>query len=202
MNQYYSFFPDKKYYLELIRPWKLFSFCVAMSFLLYGTVNYEIRDWDVRITILMCVLTYLMAPWSVYIILSAIRYRTRYWVFHIIAALIAGLFVVDWVYMLYHTIVFYGRCFLVIQRYIERVYCECQKIGLTSIYEIIANLNISNYYSLSLSTASTSTLDSNQAPIINSNTTDNIPHRWLPLARLTAPTNNGPTTAANLPSIL
>lgn len=105
MNQYYSFFPDKKYYLELIRPWKLFSFCVAMSFLLYGAVNYEIRDWDVGITILMCVLTYLMAPWSVYIILSAIRYRTRYWVFHIIAALIAGLFVVDWVYMLYHTIV-------------------------------------------------------------------------------------------------
>jgi len=105
MNQYYSFYPDKKYYMELIRPWKLLSFCIAMSLLLYGAVNYEIRDWDVGITILMGVLTYLMAPWSVYIILSAIRYRARYWYIHIIAALMAGLFVVDWVYMLYHYIV-------------------------------------------------------------------------------------------------
>jgi hypothetical protein len=76
-----------------------------MSWLFYGALNYGIGDWDVGVTILMGVLTYLMAPWSVYIILSAIRYRPRYWYLHIIAALIAGLFVVDWVYMLYHTIV-------------------------------------------------------------------------------------------------
>ena len=36
--------------------------------------------------------------------MSAIRYRPRYWYLRIIAALIAGLFVIDWVYMLYHTI--------------------------------------------------------------------------------------------------
>jgi len=83
----------------------LFSFCLAMSWLFYGALNYGIGDWDVGITILMGVLTYLMAPWSVYIILSAVRYRLGYWYLHIIAALIAGLFVVDWVYMLYHTIV-------------------------------------------------------------------------------------------------
>ncbi len=89
--------------MELIRPWKLFSFCVAMSLLLYGAVNFETGDWDVGVTLLMGVLTYTMAPWSVYIIFSAIRYRTGYWYLHIIAALIAGLFVVDWAYMLYHT---------------------------------------------------------------------------------------------------
>ena len=105
MKQYYSFYPDMDYCWELARPWKLFSFCLAMSWLFYGALNYDIGDWDVGITILMGVLTYLMAPWSVYIILSAIRYRPRYWYLHIIAALIAGLFVVDWVYMLYHTIV-------------------------------------------------------------------------------------------------
>lgn len=83
----------------------MFSFCLAISWLFYGELNYSIGDWDVGITILMGVLTYLMAPWSVYIILSAVRYRPRYWYLHITAALIAGLFVVDWVYMLYHTIV-------------------------------------------------------------------------------------------------
>jgi len=105
MNQYYSFYPDKAYFQELVRPWKLFSFCVAMSLLFYGALNYDIGDWDVGITIIMGALTYLMAPWSVYIILSAIRYRPKFWYLHVIAALIAGLFVVDWVYMLYHTIV-------------------------------------------------------------------------------------------------
>lgn len=76
-----------------------------MSWLLYGALNYEIRDWDVGVTLLMGGLTYLMAPWSVYIILSAVRYRPKHWYLHIIAALIAGLFVVDWVYMLYHTLI-------------------------------------------------------------------------------------------------
>lgn len=52
----------------------------------------------------MGVLTYMMAPWSVYIILSAIRYRPKFWYLHVSAALLAGLFVVDPVYMLYHTI--------------------------------------------------------------------------------------------------
>ena len=72
---------------------------------MFGALNYGIRDWDVGVTLIMGGLTYLMAPWSVYIILSAIRYRPRLWYLHIVAALIAGLFVVDWVYMAYHTLV-------------------------------------------------------------------------------------------------
>ncbi len=104
MNQYYSFYPDKAYFRELIRPWKLFSFCVAMGLLLYGSVYFKIGDWDVGITIIMGCLTYLMAPWSVYVIWSAIRFRPKLWVLHVISAFIVALFVVDWVYMLYHTI--------------------------------------------------------------------------------------------------
>ena len=57
MTQQYSCYPDKGYYLELNRLWKLVSFAVAMSLLLYGAVNYEIADWDVGITLLMGVLT-------------------------------------------------------------------------------------------------------------------------------------------------
>ena len=93
------------YARELIRPWKLITFSIAMSWLLYGALFYNISDWDIGVTLLMGGLTYLMAPWSVYIILSAIRYRSKFWYLHIITALVAGLFVVDWVYMAYHTLV-------------------------------------------------------------------------------------------------
>ena len=103
-SQSYNFLPDKAYALELLRPWKVITFCIAMSWLLYGALFYSIADWDVGVTLLMGGLTYLMAPWSVYILLSAIRYRPKYWIFHVAGALIAGLFVVDIVYMGYHTL--------------------------------------------------------------------------------------------------
>jgi len=102
MNQTYSFVPDKAYFQELLRPWKLISFSVAMSWLIYGALNYNIMDWDVGVTLLMGVFTYLMAPWSVYVIFSSIRYRPKYWYLQIAIALLAALFVVDWVYMIYH----------------------------------------------------------------------------------------------------
>ncbi len=104
-NNCYSFLPDKTYARELIRPWKLVTFSIAMSWLLYGAMFYNIADWDIGVTILMGVLTYLMAPWSVYILSSAIRFRPKLWYLHIVAALVAALFVVDWVYMAYHVIV-------------------------------------------------------------------------------------------------
>ncbi len=75
-----------------------------MSWLLYGALFYEVQDWDVGVTLMMGGLTYLLAPWSVYIIFYAIRYRQKNWYLHIIAALVAWLLVVDWSYMLYHTI--------------------------------------------------------------------------------------------------
>jgi hypothetical protein len=100
----YCFLPDKAYLRELYRPWKLLSFIIAMGLLLYGALNFDIADWDIGVTLIMGGLTYLMAPWSVHIILSAIRYRPHLWYLQIIAALAAGLFVVDWVYMLYHSL--------------------------------------------------------------------------------------------------
>ena len=98
----YSFLPDMAHARELLRPWKLITFCIAMALLLYGAIFFGIKDWDIGVTVLMGGLTYLMAPWSVYVLLSAIRYRPRYWYLHIIAAVVAGIFVVDWVYMAYH----------------------------------------------------------------------------------------------------
>lgn len=100
----YSFLPDKAYALELIRPWKLVTFGIAMSWLIYGALFFHIADWDVGVTLIMGGLTYLTAPWSVYIILSAIRYRPGYWIVHILAALLVALFVVDWMYTAYHAL--------------------------------------------------------------------------------------------------
>ncbi len=104
MNSHYSFLPDRAYGQELLRPWKLTSFALAMGWLLYGALNYGIGDWDVGVTLIMGGLTYLLAPWSVYTIICALRYRPCYWYFHVLLVLIVGLFVVDWVYMLYHTL--------------------------------------------------------------------------------------------------
>lgn len=100
-----SFLPDRTYARELIRPWKLITFGIAMSWLLFGATFYGIGDWDIGVTFLMGGLTYLVAPWSIHAILCAIRYKSRLWYLHIITAIFAWLFVVDWAYMAYHTLV-------------------------------------------------------------------------------------------------
>jgi len=102
--QPYPVWPDKSYLRELIRPWKVVTFAIAMSLLFYGALNFEIGDWDVGITVIMGGLTYLLSPWSVSLILTAIRYRPPYWYFYILIALVTALFVVDWVYVIYHTV--------------------------------------------------------------------------------------------------
>lgn len=98
-----SLLPDRAYFVEIVRPWKLVSFAIGMVWLLFGALNYGIADWDVGISILMGWFTYLCAPWSVRVILVCIRDRLRYWLLWMIAALIVALAVVDWLYVVYHT---------------------------------------------------------------------------------------------------
>lgn len=100
-----SFLPNSHYLRELLRPWKLATFGVGMSWLLYGAVSYDISDWDVGISLIMGGVTYVVAPWSVTTIYTAIRFRLRGWPLHLVAAFIPALFAVDWVYWLYHTAV-------------------------------------------------------------------------------------------------
>lgn len=100
-----SLLPDRAGFGELLRPWKLFTFSVAMVLLLYGAVEFRIPDWDVGITIVMGPLTYLCAPWSVRVILTCVRERQRLWLLWILAAMLVALAVVDWVYVVYHSLV-------------------------------------------------------------------------------------------------
>jgi hypothetical protein len=97
--------PDRSYFRELLRPWKLFTFSVAMVLLLCGAVKFRVSDWDVGITIIMGALTYLTAPWSVRVIVTCLRERPRFWWLWMLAALLVALAVVDWVYVAYHTLV-------------------------------------------------------------------------------------------------
>lgn len=97
-----SFLPDRAYYRELLRPWKLTTFAIAMSWLLYGALTFEIGDWDVGVTLIMGGLTYLLAPWSVQLIITAVLERPRYASLHVIFAFVLAVFVVDWAYMGYH----------------------------------------------------------------------------------------------------
>lgn len=105
MTVQYARWPDRAYYTELLRPWKLTSFGIAMTWLLYGALTYHIPDWDVGITLIMGGFTYLCAPWCTRIMLDAIRFRRRGWVVHIVVALLVAWFVVDGVYWAYHTAV-------------------------------------------------------------------------------------------------
>jgi hypothetical protein len=98
-----AFLPNRTDLRELIRPWKLLSFTIGMTWLLFGALNYGIADWDVGISLLMGGLTYLFAPWSVRTILSAGRNRHPYWMLKIGVAVFVAWIVVDGVYVLYHT---------------------------------------------------------------------------------------------------
>ena len=98
-----AFLPDRKYFRELRRPWKLTTFVVGMSWLLYGAVSYDISDWDIGISLIMGVLTYTCAPWSVSTIYDSIRRKPSAWPLRVVAAFAPAMFAVDWAYWLYHT---------------------------------------------------------------------------------------------------
>lgn len=76
-----------------------------MGWLFYGALHYDIGDWDIGISIVMGGLTYLLAPWSVFVIGSALRYRPRWWWTHVLLALAAAVLIVDISYVIYHTAV-------------------------------------------------------------------------------------------------
>lgn len=51
--------------IELLRPWKLATFAIGLGLLIAGAELYHYSDWDIGVSIVMAVLTYLTAPWSI-----------------------------------------------------------------------------------------------------------------------------------------
>jgi hypothetical protein len=54
--------------IEYLRPWKLITFSIGLIFLIWGAYYYQFQDWDVGVSIVMAVLTYLTAPWSIRVV--------------------------------------------------------------------------------------------------------------------------------------
>jgi hypothetical protein len=83
---------------EYLRPWKLTSFTVGLGLLLAGAWHYRLPDWDVGVSVVMAVLTYLTAPWSVRALWER-RWR------RLPLAIFYGWLSVDGAYWAWHTLV-------------------------------------------------------------------------------------------------
>jgi len=87
---------------ELVRPWKLFSLAIGLAWLIYGALNYNISDWDVGISLIMALLSYITAPWACRVLLGVAQGRFN--VVSICGALFSYWFTVDGVYVIYHAL--------------------------------------------------------------------------------------------------
>jgi hypothetical protein len=79
---------------EYTRPWKLFTLTLGIALLILGSFYYEAPDWDIPISLIMAILAYLTAPWSLRVIVER-RWRLCP------AMLFATWFTVDGSYSIY-----------------------------------------------------------------------------------------------------
>ena len=79
---------------EYLRPWKLFTLAIGITLLILGSFYYSAPDWDIPISLIMAILTYITAPYSLRVILER---RWRLWP----AMLLATWFTVDGCYAIY-----------------------------------------------------------------------------------------------------
>ena len=79
---------------EYLRPWKLATLGCGLALLFVGAFYYKAPDWDIPISIVMAILAYLTAPWSMRVLLER---RWKLWP----AMLFATWFTVDGSYWLY-----------------------------------------------------------------------------------------------------
>jgi len=79
---------------EYLRPWKLATLVLGIALLILGSFYYQAPDWDIPISIIMAILAYLTAPWSLRVIVER---KWKLWP----AMLFATWFTVDGSYWLY-----------------------------------------------------------------------------------------------------
>jgi hypothetical protein len=79
---------------EYLRPWKLAALACGISLLVLGAVHEAAPDWDIPVSLIMALLAYLTAPWSLRVLLER-RWRL------LPMALFATWFTVDGCYWVY-----------------------------------------------------------------------------------------------------
>lgn len=83
---------------EFLRPWKLATLGIGIALLVAGAYLMPAPDWDVPISFIMALFTYLTAPWSMRVLLER-RWRLWPWM------LLATWFSVDGCYAIYWQLV-------------------------------------------------------------------------------------------------
>ena len=79
---------------EYLRPWKLATLAFGIALLIAGSFYYQAPDWDIPISLIMALLAYLTAPWSLHVLVER---QWRLWP----AMLFATWFNVDGCYWIY-----------------------------------------------------------------------------------------------------
>lgn len=97
------FYTTKKYIIfnELTRPWKLISLTGGVLALIFGSYVTKLPDWDINISIIMGILTYILGPWSLYKLLYSYLYKKSI-IFYSIVFLFCYLLTVDFSYVIYN----------------------------------------------------------------------------------------------------
>ena len=75
----YPSFSLQGYAKELFRPWKFITFSMALGYYIWGAYHYKCPTWDVPVSIIMSVLTYVLAPWTVKSLYHLILKRPKFW---------------------------------------------------------------------------------------------------------------------------
>lgn len=60
---------EASYLAECVRPWKLITLALGIALLIAGSYWVRAPDWDVPISVIMAVLSYLTAPWTLNVVL-------------------------------------------------------------------------------------------------------------------------------------
>lgn len=79
---------------EYLRPWKLATLAIGVALLIAGSYYTPAPDWDIPISLIMALLAYVTAPWSLHVIVER---RWRWWPL----MLLGTWFTVDGCYWIY-----------------------------------------------------------------------------------------------------
>lgn len=98
----YPAFSIGKYLKELLRPWKLVTFSLALSYYIWGALYYRLPTWDVPVSIIMSVLTYVFSPWVVNSLLYLVKARPKGLILKLVICLAVTYACASGSYELYH----------------------------------------------------------------------------------------------------
>lgn len=88
---------NPSWFIEYGRPWNQATFVAGLGLLIVGSFHYQFSDWDVGVSIVMALATYLTAPWS---LTTLVQCRWRWMPLAVFYAWLS----VDGVYWVWHTL--------------------------------------------------------------------------------------------------